>query len=282
MLRRLLWLIPLLLALAFAALYFALDAWLESAGGRHAIERTLSERAGRPVRLEGEFDVVLLPSPGVSGTRLVIGDPGGGPDLVESAGYQVALALRPLIREELVVQRLALEGIALAPRPGEAPALFIPGVTLWTFRENEPAPFRVDLGFAGTIEGQVEWQPAAGAANLELDWNGWWLGRLKARARLETTDAGLFFPQLWLQAEDMTVSGDGCYRDTASPALDLDLSADRIDLDRLAALMPEGEGGTPGLPFQLNLRLAADEVRRGEITAWGTVLEYGRAPDCMR
>ena len=79
--RRLLLLVPLITLSVLAALYFAVDDWLESAGGRRALERTLSEQVGMPVHLNGDFNIKLLPSVGVSGTELVVSDPATGDDL---------------------------------------------------------------------------------------------------------------------------------------------------------------------------------------------------------
>ncbi len=72
--KRKVWLVALVaLVLLFPGLYWFADAWLESSGGRQMLEQELGARFGMSVRLEGEFDLMLLPDIGVSGTRLVIG-----------------------------------------------------------------------------------------------------------------------------------------------------------------------------------------------------------------
>jgi len=93
----------LLLALLFLAAYLLVDAWLEGAGGRRALERALQDRIGLPVRLDGEFRVVLLPSVGVSGTALVVGEPGPATELLRSDSYAVSLALEPLFHRRLSI-----------------------------------------------------------------------------------------------------------------------------------------------------------------------------------
>ena len=60
-------------ALLLAAAYWLADSWLESAGGRRMLENALTSRSGVPVRLLGDFDLMLLPAIGASGTELVVG-----------------------------------------------------------------------------------------------------------------------------------------------------------------------------------------------------------------
>jgi uncharacterized protein involved in outer membrane biogenesis len=108
--RRLLLFVPAALLLLFAAAYLMLGAWLESAGGRRAVERALAERLGMSVTLQGEFDIMLLPSIGVSGTELVLGPPGPASELARSREYALALALGPLLERRLLIQSIALDG----------------------------------------------------------------------------------------------------------------------------------------------------------------------------
>ena len=51
--------LPLVLVALGVGAWLAFDGWLESAGGRRAIEGVLSGQSGYPVSLAGEFDVVL-------------------------------------------------------------------------------------------------------------------------------------------------------------------------------------------------------------------------------
>ena len=93
----------LALVLLAGGAWLALDAWLESAGGRSAIERVLGAESGYPVALAGDFKVVLLPAPGVSGTDLRVYPADGMGPMLTGGRYTVALALRPLLRREILV-----------------------------------------------------------------------------------------------------------------------------------------------------------------------------------
>ena len=75
-LKRAVVLVVVLLLLP-VGLYWLADAWLESSGGRQMLEQELGARFGMSVSLEGEFDLMLLPDIGVSGTELVIGGEAG-------------------------------------------------------------------------------------------------------------------------------------------------------------------------------------------------------------
>ncbi|MEJ2384446.1 MAG: hypothetical protein P8Y54_08605 [Xanthomonadales bacterium] len=137
------WRVALLaLPLAIAALaglaWLALNAWLESSGGRRAIEQVLSGQIGYPVSLAGEFEVVLLPSPGVSGTALRVYDTANDAVLVAGGSYAVALALRPLLRRELHVDRLTLGEVRFGAEDAADAGFLIPEFEVTGFEPERP------------------------------------------------------------------------------------------------------------------------------------------------
>ncbi|MDX1555762.1 MAG: AsmA family protein, partial [Xanthomonadales bacterium] len=89
----------LLLVLAVAGLQW----WLTSEIGRGLVESRLSQAMGRPVRLDGDFGIGLLPMPGARGTDLTIFSRDGRWTIVESGSYAVSMALWPLLRAEVDV-----------------------------------------------------------------------------------------------------------------------------------------------------------------------------------
>lgn len=94
-------------------LVFGLLSWLTSGIGKGVFESRLSSAMGRPVVLEGEFSLDLLPLPGASGSDLRIYSR-DGQDLVLSAGeYLAHLALWPLLKGEVEVVALAASDAAL-------------------------------------------------------------------------------------------------------------------------------------------------------------------------
>ena len=281
--RRLLWLlagVPLALAALGGVAYLALNAWLESAGGRHAIERVLTAQSGYPVRLAGEFEVVLLPSPGVSGTDLRVLDAADGPLLVSGGRYAVALALRPLLRRELLVDRLTLGDV----RFGEAGAagFRVPEFEITGFAVDRPAAFRLDLGPYGEATGRFTWRPADSALTLDLAWGGFLFPTLSLDLSASYDAAGLWFDSIDAVVDGQPLDGSGCYRLDDGSGLQLDLRAGRLDLDALDFALPEtgGDGGGGDLP--LRLRLRADAIVGGDATARGVVIALGGDPDCAR
>lgn len=224
-LRRLSWLLPLILAalaLLFGAAYLLIDAWLDGAGGRRALERALEERLGLPVSLRGEFDVMLLPAVGVSGTDLVLGEAGADTELGRSGEYAVALALRPLLDKRLVVNSFLLSGgrfyFERLPRATEPEAAAAPGAlqlprvrrfvvedfafhldedSAWqlerfdieAFAPGQPAPFELAVTGWGELEGLLTWAES-GVLELAADWSGWLPGvvRLEVAADLAGAD----------------------------------------------------------------------------------------------
>lgn len=114
-------------------LIIAAQAWLSTGIGRGVLETRLSTAFGRPVRLDGEFDVGILPVPGASGTELKLFTRDGRWLAVEAGSFLARLALRPLLKGEVEVTALRLEDAGidlgkLAREPRLGPQA--PGATL--------------------------------------------------------------------------------------------------------------------------------------------------------
>lgn len=291
--RRLLLVTPLALALLFAVAYLLVDAWLESAGGRHAVERALAERIGLPVRLDGDFNVMLLPSVGVSGTRLVLGEPGPATEVARSEDYAVSLALAPLFESRLLIESVRFsDGILHLGRwPGrsasaEAPVQGTP--VLPEISELEIRDFRLVAGEGADSpyllrELSVEDFTPGRAAPLrvELEGYGAWIGSLTWRpqgAELAVTAAGrgewpgeLRLGVAWLLnagTGDVVVTwGDGPFGSAVEPRLALTFAAlpagIRLPAVRLEAdtLRVAGDGCLlTGQATELHLELASDRL----------------------
>ena len=203
---RLGWLLPAL-ALAAAMIYVAANAWLESAGGRRIIERELTHRAGLPVRLLGDFDIMVLPALGIEGTELIIGGPGTAEAFVHAREYAVALAVRPLLAGDLRVEsiRLAHGALRLDRIPSSGPgvsgspaeALRLPAIGAFTvsdflvvapgepgyelaieelefggFEEGRETGFQIDGAGLGRVAGHFRWDSADALLGVSGTWSG--------------------------------------------------------------------------------------------------------------
>lgn len=214
---------PLLLALLAVIVYLGANAWLESAGGRGAVERALAERAGMPVRLEGAFNVMFLPKLGVSGTGLVVGEPGTATELARGGEYAVSLALAPLLQRRLSIESVSLDGGILhldrwteRPQPvaeargrparspeierleihdfevmngkSQAPIFRLRDLAIEGFAERRDTPFQLDARDFGVWAGTFRWDPAAADFQLATTGTGPWPGTLglQAEVLLET------------------------------------------------------------------------------------------------
>ena len=93
--------LPLSVALILLLSLILADRWLESSAGRQRLEAALADSLGMPVNVRGDFSIRLLPSVGVSGTDLLIGDSDGSGSFVESETFHANIALRPLIDQKL-------------------------------------------------------------------------------------------------------------------------------------------------------------------------------------
>lgn len=304
--RRLLLALPVLLALLFLAAYLLVDAWLEGAGGRRALERALQDRIGLPVRLEGEFRVMLLPSVGVSGTALVVGEPGPATELLRSDRYAVALALEPLFHRRLLIESVEfgsgtlhlerwpeseepstgaahssvqlpeiehleiLDFKVFAAADGDQPYL-LRELGIKQFAAGRASPFRLEVQDYGAWDGSLTWDPQRSALDVTAAGAGFWSGeiRLHARALLDAGTGNLALD--WAGgAED---SGRGR---EARLSLTYALVAGGVRMHgiRLAAepLLVEGEGCLlTGARPALHLELAAGRVDADALPDWAAL-----------
>ena len=106
--------LPVLLLMLALTVYLLLDKWLESAGGREAIEKTLSAQTGMELRIRGEFSVDVWPSLGVGGTDLQLWSALG--EVFHADSYQIQVALQPLLDGQVKVEGLELTGGRLDPQ----------------------------------------------------------------------------------------------------------------------------------------------------------------------
>ena len=290
--RRMLLLLPLVLAVLFAGAWLLLDAWLESAGGRQAVERALQDRIGLPVRLQGEFHVMLLPSIGVSGNELVVGDSGPQGEVATAGKYAVSLALLPLLERRLVIRSLAFAGCSLylARWPGggqdatggklelpeierleirdlnvfsegaaDAPVL-LRELSIEGFAPDRASPIHIQLDDFGSWTGTLTWRPERTAIGLDVVGGGPWPGRIDLRvlALLETVSGTLEGD--WF--EPSAVSG---VSPTARLSLAWASAPGGLALEdiRLAADPLRVEGGgclLSGTPAELHLDLLSERV----------------------
>jgi hypothetical protein len=272
--------------------YWLADGWLESSGGRQLLERTLSERIGMNVRLQGEFELMLLPDIGVAGTELVIGGPEPGSEFVRSREFEISVELRPLIDQQVLVEWIRISGGSLHPdryKPSPSAAgtdsaakfslpeiqelsirdfeIILPGedearlnvkeLTINDFAENRETPFSLRIENLASIGGELFWDPG------------------QSRVR---------FGNLRLDLEGQLVSGVACLSLGNPGSLDFDLQAGVFDLDAFREKLElpgvGGGAGADGLPLEIRGRFAAEELRTSGTVARGAVLGLGEEPLC--
>lgn len=270
--------------------YFMLDAWLESSGGRQMLERSLSSRAGMPVRLNGEFQLMLLPDIGVSGTELRVGDAAPGSEFVSSREFEISVALKPLLNKQVIIDWVRLTGGRVFPDryapehvagdPSGDSVLLIPEIRELTIRD-----FHVVL--AGSDETTLEVS--------ELSVREFAVGRdtpfilriedllgAEGSFRWDAPQSLLRFDGLKLDLSGQAVTGSGCLFVNEPRSLHFDLRAGELDIDALQEKIPDGGGSAEDgeLPLDLRIRLGADQLRSSGTVATGVVLNLGEDPAC--
>lgn len=262
----------------FLGAWFGLQAWIESAGGKAAVERQLSASSGQRVMLQGAFDVSFLPVPGVRGTDLRVYDPVSGKEFAGSRSYSVDFELRPLFEKRIVVERLHVDWMRF--RVAGERQVAIPSIELTGFEPGRETAVSVGLGPFGTVDGNFTWYPERSRLDVSLVWNGPEREPVGLDGRFSYRADGADFDGLRISVAEQAVEGSGCFFAVPAPRLDVELKAGRLDLDRIQRALDFGAGGGAGMPFELNARLRADELVRGGVVAKGIVLEYGSGPSC--
>jgi len=251
------------------------------------LEKNLSERMGISVRLQGEFDLMLLPDIGVSGTDLVIGGPDAEGLVARSAEYEISVALKPLLDGQVRIDWIRLTGGEVYPDrysggnthgSGDVGGAYqipeiqelairdfrviIPGwnngpvqimaLEVSGFADRHKAPFRLEIENLATASGWLRWD----SLQSRLD-----LGALR------------------LERMGQHINGRGCVFTGDAVAVNLFLDAGRIDLDALRQDLPinglgAGTGGAgPSLDFRV--RFTVEELISSGAVARGVVLSLG-------
>jgi hypothetical protein len=285
----------LVLALLLVGAYLLVDAWLESAGGRRAVEQTLAERTGLPVRLEGDFKVMLLPAIGASGTGLAIGGAGPEDEILRSGKYELSLALRALLEGRVVIEAIRLEQgsfqlqrwleLEQEPADASAPGVSLPEVRLLElqrfrvhgeegseqsyllqelrieeFAEERETPFRLVAEDFGTWAGIFSWSSRHAQLDLDATGSGAWPGAIQVNvgARLDAGSGNL--EALWAGDPAAVAPRPDIRLTFAYTLLEAGVSLDGMQLD-MDPLSVRGEGCllTNARPA-LHLELAAEQV----------------------
>jgi hypothetical protein len=286
-----------------AVVYWLAGVWLESSGGRLLLEQTLTRLIGMSVRLEGEFELMLLPALGVSGTDLVIG--GGDPEseFARSREYEISVALWPLVDRKVLIEWLRMTGGRVYPErysPKDdsnevesEPDLDSVGVTSAAnflfpeIRELSIRDFQIVLPGEDKFSLQVKELTISGfAENQETLFSleirnmavveGWLLW--------DTPRSLVHFGDLRLDLEGQLVRGRACLFLQTPGSLHVELQAGVFDLDEFREGLPDIGGSTGedngGLPLEIRARFIADELRSSGAVARGVVFSLGGEPAC--
>ena len=280
------------------AAYWLADSWLESSGGRRLLEQTLSGRIGMSVRLEGEFDLMLLPAIGVSGTELVIGGPEPESELARSHEFEISVALKPLLDRKVLVEWIRLTGGSIYPEQysrtdridivdpvvgADASAnLVLPEIQELSIRdfvilfadEDENRLMIKELTLTDFAENRET------PFTLEIED----LAVAGGTLRWDTSQSLIHLGKLQLDFAGQVVSGTACLILKSPASLHFDLQTGAFDLDEFRENLPAtgasaGQGGGD-LPLEIRGRFTVDELNTSGAVARGVVLSLGEEPAC--
>lgn len=290
--RNLLLLLLGLLILAPPAAYWAIDAWLESSGGRQMLAKNLSERTGMKVTLGGEFDLMLLPDIGVTGTDLAIESPLAGEPFASSAEYEISVALKPLFDGQVQVDWIRLSGGEIHPgryRGGQpvegaeqAGRVLIPKIEELTIRDFRVIPPGSDNEGLEVSEFRVSGFADRRSAPFSLEIRE--LFSAQGSILLDTQNSSLHLNELSLERAGQRVTGEACMNISDPFSLHLVLEAQQLDLDLLRKELPDTDNwagnGEKAAPVDIRVRLSVDELLAAGAVARVVVLSLGQEPVC--
>ena len=280
------------------AAYWLADSWLESSGGRRLLEQTLSGRIGMSVRLEGEFDLMLLPAIGVSGTELVIGGPEPESELARSHEFEISVALKPLLDRKVLVEWIRLTGGSIYPERynrtdridivdpvvgADASAnLVLPEIQELSIRDFEILFADEDVNRLLikelTLTDFAENRETPFTLEIED------LAAAGGTLRWDTSQSLIHLGKLQLDLAGQVVSGTACLILKSPASLHFDLQTGAFDLDEFRENLPAtgasaGQGGGD-LPLEIRGRFTVDELNTSGAVARGVVLSLGEEPAC--
>jgi uncharacterized protein involved in outer membrane biogenesis len=290
--RNLLLLAVGLLLLAPPIAYWAVNAWLESSGGRQMLERSLSARTGMNVVLGGDFDLMLLPDIGVTGTDLVIESAFSEGPLASSAEYEISVALKPLLDGRVQIEWIRLSGGEIHPGryqgrqsavgPGAADSVQIPQIEELTIRDFRLVP--PGAGNRGVRVGVFEASGFADRRSAPFVVEIQDLVSAQGRILLDMQDSSLELNELILERSGQRMTGDACMKLGEPFSLHVVLEAEQLDFDQLRNELPEmdawTEGGEEGAPVDIRVRVSVGELLAAGAVARGVVLSLGQEPVC--
>ena len=280
------------------AAYWLADSWLESSGGRRLLEQTLSGRIGMSVRLQGEFDLMLLPAIGVSGTELVIGGPEPESELARSHEFEISVALKPLLDRKVLVEWIRLTGGSIYPDrysrtdridiidpvvgADSSAILELPEIQELTIHD-----FQIISSDKDETRLQIKELTLTDFAQnrntpftLEIED----LAAAGGTLRWDTSQSLIHLGKLQLDLAGQVVSGTACLILKSPASLHFDLQTGAFDLDEFRENLPAtgasaGQGGGD-LPLEIRGRFTVDELKTSGAVARGVVLSLGEEPAC--
>ena len=205
--------------------------------------------------------------------------------LVRDAHWSVPVSVAGSLRVAADAGSVELTLRPLAWRTGALPPFETVGQLVWQADGNRLAVQLAHERLQGTVSASLDVafaEALSGTFDSEF--------RKKDEAAQASAGFGFSLQEDLIRLDPVTaaldgqaLSGQGCIVLGESPALNLSLFADTLDLERLAAWIPEGPGGAgeiPELPFELALEIDVAQAALPGANAQGVRVVIGRQAVC--
>ncbi len=94
-------------------LVFSTSSWLETETGRKLLQRELGKSLSLEAELRGDYSLKLFPGIRIAGKQLLLSPVNSNQALAEIKSYELHLALRPLLRKEILIHEVVIDGGSL-------------------------------------------------------------------------------------------------------------------------------------------------------------------------
>ncbi len=166
MIRKLLLALGVLVVLVVVAAV-ALVTLVDVNRFKPTIEQFVQDRYQRTLRIDGDLSLSLFPRIALALPRTTLSEPGGQGEAASLAGARVAVAVMPLLRGEVIADKVRIEGLAATVERRKDGSLSIDDLIGQPAQETEqPQPGetpsgelpRIDIGGIGLDNARITWR----------------------------------------------------------------------------------------------------------------------------
>lgn len=186
MVRKLLWVLGALVVLVVVAA-IALVAFVDVNRFKPTIEQFVQDRYQRTLRIDGDLSLSLFPRIALAMPPTTLSEPGGQGEAARLAGAKVSVALMPLLRGEVIADKVQIDGLQATVERRKDGSLSIDDLIGQAGAEDGQKPAdepsagglpRLDIGGIAVNDGRITWRDHQSGLTATVERLGLQVGRI--------------------------------------------------------------------------------------------------------